>query len=196
MNLLLLAALLSGCNNLEQEVQTTAEAQLSSGEVVLPTMDTPVVMGREGMIYLTCELADDGCFAPVNLFFAGTSPDLALNWDPATSTLAFGTFTPSSGELPTFVTKFPYPSSGRGNAAEPDAVNVDWETGEGADLGEEGLNDGWYNLPAESGVPNVQWVSDCGVYHPNIVFGWDENGDVSIPSNVASLGEDYCADDE
>jgi hypothetical protein len=184
---------LFACGTVQQAAQITAADQVESGSVQMPTQENPVALGSQGMMYLYCANADGGCFGTFSLVFAGTSPDFPLNWDPALSDRAFGTYTAPNGSM-AFVTQFPYPSAGRGDAAEPDAVMVDWETGDNANLGEMGLNDGWYNLPTANGTPYIQIISDCGHPHPNIVWGWDVYGEVSLPANVASFGEDYCAE--
>ncbi|MEK7632527.1 MAG: hypothetical protein AAB473_01930 [Patescibacteria group bacterium] len=168
-----------------------AAQQVSSGAVIMPTSAAPVAYGPEGMMYLYCAAADEGCYGTAELNLCGTSPDFPIQWKPALCDDAFGTFTADSGQM-AFVTQIPYPSAGRGDAATPDAVNVAWNEEDGTDLAEEGLDDGWFNLPTTNGVPYVQMISDCGHYHPNIVWGWDVDGDVSLPANVASYGEDYC----
>ena len=165
--------------------------QVSAG-LEMPSDDNPVVLGQNGVMLLWCADADGGCYGTAALVFAGTTPSFPMNWDPSQSPLAFGTYTDNASGQTAFVTQFPYPSSGRGDAAEPDAVNVDWETGDGSDLGEAGINDGWFNL--YEGSENVEWVSDCGHYHLNILFGWDGDGNVDVPTNAASYGEDYCAE--
>lgn len=189
MALLALSFTLFACNSLNtRAAEDLADEQISSGTVTMPTSENRAVLGDEGMMYLYCAGADGGCYGTDALVFAGTSPNFPLNWDPATSDLAFGTYTTDDGSM-AFVTQFPYPSSGRGDAATPDAVNVDWETGEGSDLGEEGLNDGWYNLVEGE---NVGWVSDCGHYHLNIFFDWESDGSRGDSSNAATYGEDFC----
>ncbi len=172
------------------QVNDKAADQVSSGAVSMPTITSPVSLGAEGMMYLYCGNADEGCFGTVKLNLCGTSPDFAIQWDPALCNDAFGTFT--TDDSMAFVTQLPWPSAGRGNAATEDAVPVDWSTSDGSELGSEGYDDGWYNLPTTNGVQNIEMVSDCGSYHPNIVWGWDGVGAVKLPTNVASYGEDYC----
>lgn len=185
---------LGACTTFDKSApaEDVADEQVSSGSVTMPTSTAPVSLGNNGMMYLFCGNADEGCYGTTELNLCGTSPDFPIQWDPALCNDAFGTYTAPDGTM-AFVTQLPFPSAGRGDAATPDAVNVAWDVEDGTELGEEGLDDGWFNLPTTNGVPNVQMISDCGHYHPNIVWGWNVEGLVDIPTNVASLGEDYCA---
>ena len=189
--LIALTLTLVACNSLPRSASDMADEQVSSGTVTMPTASNPVVYGTDGMMYLYTGYVDGGVYNVSEFNMCGDAQGFAMQWDPKLCDQAFGTYTASTGEV-ALVTQFPYPSAFRGTPATPDAVTVDWEAGNGDNLGEQGLNDGWYNTPDENGIPNVFQYTDCGWSHPNIYGGWDRNGDIALPIDPSELGEDFC----
>lgn len=186
--------LATGCGTVQPVDQATADqadVQIGSGEVTMPTSTAPVALGKYGMMYLFAGLMDGGIYGATEFNMCGFAEGFAMQWDPSLCDQAFGTYTAPDGQV-ALVTQFMYPSAIRGNAATPDAIMVDWESGDGNNLGEEGLNDGWYNVPMENGVPYTFLYTDCEHPHANIYAGWDRDGNIALPVDPGSLGEDYC----
>lgn len=184
-------AVLVGCSSMTIDAATrsVADSQVGGG-LIMPTSVAPVSLGDEGMMYVYPGAADGGQWGTNELNLCGTSPDFAIQWNPALCNDSFGLYTAPSG-VSAFVVQLPWPSAGRGNAAEPDAIQIDWTNMDGSTLGQLGLDDGWVNLPEGVGIPYIQMVTDAGWYHPNIVWGWNATGAIDIPTNVATYGEDY-----
>ncbi|MFA6017641.1 MAG: hypothetical protein WCT28_03840 [Patescibacteria group bacterium] len=183
-----------GVAPVDSETTALAEEQVSSGLLISIGPGNPIILLEGGMMYLEVSLADDGVSTDA-LSFYGDCQGLPCQWDP---TVDDGRgfelyYDPNTGEPLAFYTKFSYPSSGRGNAAEPGSEGMAWD-GDDTDAESEGVADGWYHLPADDTVPYITMVTDCGRTHPNIYFAFDADGKVATDEveSPAALGSDYC----
>lgn len=193
--LFILAFLSTACGTAQPEIQEVQD-RLDSGDLWAPSEAEPVVLATKAKMLLYCNDRDGGCFNKDTLVLAGVGVNVVINWDPGESDLEFGTVTDPETGLPVFVVVMPYGSSGRGNAADVDAVNVDWVSEDGSDLASEGLSDGWYNL--KEGADWVHTVYNCGKPSLNLTWGFDADGNPDELAALAALtyGEDYSYDCE
>lgn len=180
--------LLAGCGVAQRDPAIMADEQISSGQVTMPTASNPISLGYDGMMYLLSSLADDGGLTK-ELSHYGACTGIACQWDPEVDNgRPFGTYTQDG--VTVFYTQFPLGVQGRGNAAEPGSEMVNWDDESEIDAESQGVADGWYDLPWVGDFITV--VSDCGSMHPNYYFGWDLDGNVDLPEDPSSIGENYC----
>ena len=192
----LAATVACGTVTTPDEAVAIADEQVSTGQVILPTAENPIVYGPGAVQYLYCGLRDGGCYDESGMDFRGISGEFVVNWKPGNgAAIKYGTYTPEGSMFPTFVAVYPYPSSARGGVADLDAVAVDWATVDETGIGtEQGVNDGWLNIDTSMfGVANVD---DCGYLHPNMLLGFDDEGDYDTfrAAAAVSLGTQYCDD--
>lgn len=188
--LIALTLILTGCNSLPRDAADMADEQIESGQITLPTQQAPISLGFDGMLYQYVAIADNAGMGELGHY--GACVGVACQWDPeVNSGRPFGTYTDSATGQVVLYTQFPVPVTGRGNSAIPGSKLVDWE-GDDTNAEAEGVADGWSGLPMDDSVPYITIVTDCGEMHPNYFFGWDSDGNVALPEDPGSIGENAC----
>lgn len=180
------ALTLVACGTVQMDPDVTVQEQIESGEVVMPTAQNPISLGNDGIAYIYPTVADEGLASPVS--FYGVCVGQACQWNPEKGNgLPYMTYTRDG--VTVLYTQFRLGVQGRGGIAQPGSALVDWSSDD-SNSEEDGLADGWGNLPWEGDYITV--VTDCGKMHPNFFFGWDSDGNIDLPEDPGSLGEDAC----